>query len=97
MYVVHSFAELVPKLLEIHSVEYVLSEVFSQDPLERYFSKQRHRGGSNENPTAQQVPYSASTLVQQKLVYGDLKTMNIEAEQKDVNLNEPIKKRPRKC
>lgn len=62
-------------------MQYLLSEVFSQDPLERYFSRQRHRGGSNDNPTAAQVPYNAATLVQQQSVYQDLKTLNVEAEQ----------------
>jgi len=31
-----SFTELAPKLLKIPNVKYLLSEVFSQDPLERY-------------------------------------------------------------
>ena len=75
---VHSFVELGPQLLRLDGVEYLLSEVFSQDPLERYFSRQRHRGGSCENPTAQLVPYNAATLVQQKVMYRDLKTMNVE-------------------
>ena len=99
MCAVHSFTELGPKLLEIPGVEYLLSEVFSQDPLERYFSRQRHRGGSNDNPTAYQVPFSASTLVQQQSVYRDLKTMNVEPDNslKDIScLNAPLQKRPRK-
>lgn len=37
---------------------------FSQDPLERYFSRQCHRGGSNENPTAEQVILQYSTEVE---------------------------------
>ena len=65
-------------MLELPGVKYLLSEVFSQDPLERYFSKQKHCGGSNDNPTAYQVPYNAATLVQQKSVYKDLKSMNVE-------------------
>ena len=76
-------------------MQYLLSEVFSQDPLERYFSKQRHRGGSCDNPTALQVPYNASTLVQQNSVYRDLKTMNVEPVQ-DFNLeaiSRPLQKR----
>jgi hypothetical protein len=77
-------------------VKYILSEVFSQDPLERYFSKQRHRGGSNDNPTANQVPYSASTLVQQKSVYRDLRSMNVEPGASDEEYNMPLKKRQRK-
>ena len=67
--------------------------MFSQDPLERYFSKQRHRGGSCENPTAQIVPYNASTLVQQRSIYTDLKGMNVDKENKDVQLAyQPLKK-----
>ena len=94
---VNSFTELVPQLLILPGVEYILSEVFSQDPLERYFSRQRHRGGHNDNPTAYQVPYNASTLVQQKSVYRDLKTMNVEPEKQDTTLlNEPLKKRIRR-
>lgn len=92
----HSFTELGPKLLQLPGVSYLLSEVFSQDPLERYFSKQRHRGGSNDNPTAYQVPYNASTLVQQKSVFRDLKTMNVEPSDPADHLNDidrPLKKR----
>ena len=33
---------------------YLLSERFTQDPLEEYFSKQRQRGGCNDNPTLQE-------------------------------------------
>lgn len=96
----NSFTELGRKLLRLPGVKYILSEVFSQDPLERYFSRQRHRGGSNDNPTAFQVPYSASTLVQQKSVYKDLKTMNVEPEEHvdDTDSHEasiPLKKRKR--
>ena len=76
-------------------MKYLLSEGFSQDPLERYFSRQRHRGGSNENSTANQVPYNAATLVQQQSMYHDLKTMNVEVG--DYNkLTGPLPKRPRK-
>ena len=59
----------------------MLSEVFSQDPLERYFSRQRHCGGSNDNPTAHQVPYNAAILVQQQSMYRDLRTMNVQSDQ----------------
>lgn len=64
--------ELAPKLLRLPGVDYLLSEVFSQDPLERYFSRQRHKGGSNDNPTAHQVPLNAMTLLQQQTIYRDL-------------------------
>ncbi|PIK40700.1 hypothetical protein BSL78_22455 [Apostichopus japonicus] len=42
---VKSFVSLAKELLQNPSVEYVLSEKFSQDPLEEYFSKQRGCGG----------------------------------------------------
>jgi len=73
--------------------------VFSQDPLERFFSRYRHRGGSNDNPTVYQVPYSAATLVQQKSVHRDLKNMNVEtefdSESDALLLDEPLQKRRR--
>lgn len=94
---VKSFIELGPKLLRLPGVHYLLSEVFSQDPLERYFSRQRHRGGSNENPSAFQVPYNAATLVQQQSIYRDLKSMNVEAEQpfEECSVLQPLHKRRR--
>ncbi|XP_065643186.1 uncharacterized protein LOC136074894 [Hydra vulgaris] len=48
---VHSFTELGKCLLQENGVCYLLSEKFTQDPLEEYFSKQRRRGGSNDNPS----------------------------------------------
>lgn len=97
-FLVCSFTELAPKLISNSNVKYLLSEVFSQDPLERYFSRQRHRGGSNSNPTAHQVPYNAALLVQQQSMYRDLKSMNIEAadhcNMEDVS--QPLPKRPRR-
>ena len=83
---VHSFTELGPKLVKLEGVKYLLSEVFSQDPLERYFSRQRHRGGSCDNPTVHQVPYNAATLVQQRSIYRDLKTMNVEPEEVNIEV-----------
>lgn len=99
IHAVKSFTELGPTLVNLPGVDYLLSEVFSQDPLERYFSRQRHRGGSNDNPTAYQVPYNAATLVQQRSTYRDLKTMNVQADLENIDLSavsQPLPKRPRK-
>ena len=98
MHTVRSFTELGPKLLKQTGVKYVLSEVFSQDPLERYFSRQRHRGGSNDNPTAHQVPYNAAILVQQQSMYRDLRTMNVQPDQEVPQSHtavQPLRKRKR--
>ena len=93
----NSFTELAPQLLEVPGVKYLLSEVFSQDPLEHYFSRQRHREGSNDNPTAFQVPFNAATLVQQQSVYQDLKTMHVEksVHQAVTTVSQPLPKRAR--
>jgi len=47
---VSSFVDLAKSLLT-DGAPYFLSERLSQDPLEEYFSKQRARGGADENPT----------------------------------------------
>ena len=44
--IVKSFYELGPHLIKTTG-NYLLSEVFSQDPLERYFSRQRNRAGAD--------------------------------------------------
>ena len=59
---VKSFTELGPLLLKSADVSYLLSEVFSQDPLEKYFSRQRHRGGSGDNPTLKGFRENTATL-----------------------------------
>lgn len=47
---------------------FLLSERFSQDPLENYFGRQRARGGRNENPNLQQCMVNAAALRVQKSV-----------------------------
>lgn len=74
----HSFCELGPKLL--HSGHYLLTEVFCQDPLERYFSKQRHRGGSNDNPTVREYLQNVATLHSRQQLGNDRRTMNVSPE-----------------
>ncbi len=49
-----SFVEMAKYLLSQGDGLYVLSERFSQYPIENYFGQQRARGGRNENPTLQQ-------------------------------------------
>ena len=89
---VMAFTQLAPELLRVPEVKYLLSEVFSQDPLERYFSRQRHRGGHNDNPTAYQVPYNVATL---QAMYRDLESMNVEASHLPHTMSQPLRKRSR--
>ena len=46
--------ELVQYLFTIPGVKSFLSERIQQDPLEKYFGRQRQRGRVNENPTVAQ-------------------------------------------
>ena len=102
MLTVSSFCELCPTLIrQTGPGTYILSEVFCQDPLERYFSQQRHRGGSNDNPTVQQFRQNSQILMQQQQVRCELKTMNVEpahAECSQVLFQslQSLPKRPRK-
>ncbi len=77
----------------------MLSEVFSQDPLEAFFSKQRHKGGSCDNPSVQQFLYNTVSLVQQGDVYKDLKTMNVQSTKKKFDssiVDKPLPRRKRR-
>ena len=98
LHAVKSFTELGPLLLRKPGVKYLLSEVFSQDPLEKYFSRQRHRGGGADNPTVEEFRANTATLIQQQSIYKDLKTMNIEASSNPTDVDavcQPLPKRKR--
>lgn len=59
----HSFVDLTIFILTKHSEEnLILSERFSQDPLENYFGQQRARGGRSDNPTVQRALHNAGAL-----------------------------------
>jgi len=45
-----SFVEMAKFLLSQPGVNFILSERFSQDPLEVFFGEQRAQGGQNDNP-----------------------------------------------
>lgn len=51
---VKSFIQLVQYLFTLPGVTSFLSEKISQDPLEKFFGRQRQRGGANENPNVAQ-------------------------------------------
>ena len=85
IFVVNSFVQLAPQVLKLPSVEYLLSEVFSQRGVLTkpsgavLCSSATQRREQYDNPTAHQIPLNAVTLLQQQAVYKDLKTMNAEA------------------
>ena len=91
---VNSFCALAPILIK-KTGNYILSEVFCQDPIERYFSKQRHRGGGNENPTVEQFHSNSAILAQRQQIGSELKSMNVEPHKADIDSSQPLPKRRR--
>lgn len=76
-----------------------VSEVFCQDPVERYFSRQRNRGGGNDNPTVEQFQKNAAILLQKQQLHWDLKSANVQPGELNVGTStamQPLAKRPRK-
>ncbi|XP_072042699.1 uncharacterized protein [Amphiura filiformis] len=59
---VYSFVALTRKLLQLPGVHPILSEKFTQDPLEQYFSRQRASGGGNDNPTVAEFTNNTLSL-----------------------------------
>ena len=73
-----------------HDVRYVLTERFSQDPLENYFGGQCSIGGKKDNPAISDFGYNDNSIRNQKVfrsIAGDVRGIdeaNIEF------INEPI-------
>lgn len=98
-----SFVEVTKYLLNLPGVEkhYVLSECFSQDPLENYFGQVRARGGRCENPTVRGCLESAQSL----RVQGSLALQPVRGNSSRKRRlfpgpehidSEPLQKKPRK-
>ena len=94
-FVVYSFTELVPLLLKDPGPKFILSARFNQDPLEIYFSKQRARGGRNDNPSADQFLNNVQAIrIGKSLSFGHCS--NIQREPVEHNMQElsqPLPKR----
>ena len=83
------------------SKQYILSECFSQDPLECYFGQLRVRGGRCENPTVKSCIDSAQSLRVQKslalqLVRGNCSRKRRLFGDKEIVDDVPLRKRPRR-
>ncbi|XP_035662524.1 uncharacterized protein LOC118406544 [Branchiostoma floridae] len=97
---VSSFVELTKTLIQEEGVGYVLSEKFTQDPLEQHFAKQRRRCGANENPTALEFGRNEINLHILKdsirSVGGNCRGRAANAQAIDFTDNTPLPKRQRK-
>ena len=97
VHAVKSFTELGPLLLQ-KGVKYLLSDVFNQDPFEKYFCGQRHCGGGSDNPTIDAYFTNMGTLVQQNCIYKYLRTMNVESHSTPLDVDivrQPLPKHKR--
>ena len=65
-------------LLGIDGVTFLLSERFTQDPVESFFGQQRQKGGGSENPTVHQFTYNTSSLRVQRST-APIATSNVRA------------------
>lgn len=61
-FIVHSFVDLAKHLLALPGVKFFLSERLSQDPLEKFFGRQRQRGRANVNPNVAEALKSNQAL-----------------------------------
>ncbi len=99
LFTVNSFCDLTRYLLslEMENTPYLLSEHFSQDPIENYFGQQRSRG---QNPTVQACLSSAQSLrVQGSLAMVPLRGNSSRKQRlftEEVIDDTPLPKRPRK-
>ena len=62
LHTVRSFVEMGRYLLNFPGVKFLLSERFTQDPLESFFGQQRQRGGGSDNPNVLQFIYTTSSI-----------------------------------
>ncbi len=98
---VHSFIELIKFLFAVPNVTSFLSERISQDPLEKYFGRQRMRGGVNDNPNVSQFLKNNQALrminsIDLDLVLGNCRGRNKKSLESTTVGVEPLKKRRRK-
>jgi len=97
-FTVCSLLELVPYLFSLSGVKVFLTERLCQDPLEKFFGNQRQRGGTHDNPTAQEFYSNTRALrVVNSFCIGSVKG-NCRGSREPVNIEEenvPLMKRAR--
>ena len=86
-------------LLGIDRVKFLLSERFTQDPVESFFGQQRQKGGGSENPTVHQFTCNTSSLRVQRST-APIAASNVRASKHhrdtDVVDDTPLPKRQRR-
>lgn len=94
--IVYSFIELAKSLLHPDGSRFLLSERFTQDPLEAFFGKQRARGGRSDNPTVKRfVENTQAIRVSRSLALGGSSSVKRTLDFDVEKLCEKLPKRPR--
>ncbi|KAI0225957.1 hypothetical protein LSAT2_023318 [Lamellibrachia satsuma] len=87
------------KYLLCHGVDYVLTQIFCQDPLEEHFSRHRALGRRSDNPTLWGFGYQENKLRLQRTLAMQMKPRgNIREKRKRQPIkmsDSPLKKRKR--
>lgn len=99
-----AFTEMTRYLLKLPDADglFLLSERFSQDPLENYFGQQRSRGGRCDNPTVTRCLQNANALKIQRSVALDPVRGNRRRKKRELTDEEvkealePLQKRKRR-
>ena len=90
--------ELVDYIFKVPGVKFFLSERLSQDPLENFFSCQRQRGRTSENPNVQEFCKNTQALRVVNSVCGTVAKGNCRGRKQSIDLekeNKPLAKRRR--
>lgn len=96
---VRGVSEAVKYMFSIgHEGMYINARVFFQDPLEQYFSKQRSKSGSINNPNSDQFLMNDNMISIHRNLNVNRRSGNTEATSSEMDIcDEPLPKRKRKC
>ena len=87
-------------LLRVPGLKILLSERFTQDPLELFFGQQRQRGGGRDNPSVQQFLQATQSIRVQRstapLTRSNVRASKYHATNDDTLAPIPKRKRERK-
>ena len=86
---INAIIEAIQFLLQ-HEVRYVLTERFSQDPLENYFGCKRSIGGRKDNPALRYFGYNDNSLRNQRVFTQTVGSVRGTDEENIEFTNEPI-------
>lgn len=93
---VYSFIDLAKSLLSPDGSRFLLSERFTQDPVEAFFGKQRARGGRSDNPTVKRFLENTQAIrVSRSLALGGSSNVKRSLDFDMDKLCEKLPKRPR--